>query len=126
MAKLTRDEVIKGLARLDRGFMTPSVWQESVWVVETRYFTEYVLASLVGPQPTEEDLSQYVEGEIETFELTPDAWCAQLSASGYMDQTDLTLHATREAAEAYLVETYRDEQMGAEDAEDQEEACDQS
>jgi hypothetical protein len=33
-------------------------------------------------------------------------WCAQLSAPGYMDQTDLSVFETRDEAETYLVETY--------------------
>lgn len=40
--------------------------------------------------------------------IVHDAWCAKLSANGYMDQTDLSIHKTRRDAEVYLVETFDD------------------
>lgn len=36
-------------------------------------------------------------------------YLARLSASGYMDQTDTTMHDTYDGAIAYLVDTYDDQ-----------------
>jgi hypothetical protein len=35
-------------------------------------------------------------------------WCARLSANGYMDCTEMTIHASEREAAEYLVETYGD------------------
>ena len=86
-------------------FMVP-VYEESDWfVVETTAGGEVVPADLVGDNPTAERLAQYVEGEVESWERRH-AVGARLSASGYMDATDWTLHETIEEARQYIEDTY--------------------
>ncbi len=105
--KMNREKIEQGIARLERQFMTPNIWQEDVWSVITDHGTEYVPVGMVGRDPEPADFRDFVEGlEIEDFELQVDVWCAQLSASGYMDQTELSIHETEEEAAAYLVEQY--------------------
>ncbi len=103
---MNREEIEQGIARLERQFMTPNIWKEDVWVVETVDGTDLVPASLVPASPIADDFLDYVQDQIVEYDLKKDAWCAQLSASGYMDQTELSLHESEEEAAAYLVEEY--------------------
>jgi hypothetical protein len=107
-------ETIKGLARLVQQFMTPAIWNGDCWEVSANHGeTYYVDAGVAGSDPS--CLADYVEGTIDTdddgkpsAELRRDVYLCQLSASGYMDQTDLAVFDTLAEAEDYLVETYDD------------------
>lgn len=117
MADMSTEEIARGLARLGRQFMVPDVYQADVWQIETSEGTELVPADV--PDCTDDDapediraaLADYVSGKIRDDEdpaLLHNMWLARLSAPGYLDCTDWTIHPTREKAEAYLVETYDD------------------
>lgn len=58
----------------------------------------------------------YHEGEnVQSIIAKRDRWIAYLSSPGYMDRTDAADFDTREEAEAYLRETYGDEDTESED-----------
>ncbi len=59
-------------------------------------------------QTIRDALSDYVDGSIESVEFVT-GHGARLSASGYMDCTDWTIHTTEHDAIVYLVETYGDD-----------------
>jgi hypothetical protein len=112
---MTRTEREKGLARLGRQFMKPYIdGPVDVWTVETTDGTEYVPCDVAG-RP--EDLQAYCEGLVTTDQETGEPcaerltgkYIARLSAPGYLDCTDWSVHDTREQAEEYLVETYDDD-----------------
>jgi hypothetical protein len=111
--------------------MTPRVWRGDVWEISASGGeTHYVLAEVAGHGTTivetlfgvvapivapPDNLADYIEGTIDLDDdgapivtLRQNVWLAQLSAAGYTDQTELSVHDTREDAEAYLVETYDD------------------
>jgi hypothetical protein len=98
-------------------FMVP-VYEEGEWYdVDTSAGGSVVPADLVGDKPTRERLAQYVEGEVESWERKH-AIGARLSAPGYMDATDWTLHETIEEARQYIEDTYEvDPETGDELAE---------
>lgn len=112
---LTKTEVDRILDALDEGFMRPEVWQEDVWEVSANQGeTQYVPCSVAGSNPS--GLAEYVDGTIDTNDqgepiatVRPAVWCARLSASGYMDATDLAIFDSEEEARAYLAETYGDD-----------------
>jgi hypothetical protein len=98
---LSTKEIEAGLDRLSRQFMTPSI-EGPIDVIsyEDPYEgTIYLPAEYVGDVPIEHQ---------DTIERHEGKYLAKLSASGYMDQTDTTMHDTYEEAAAYLVETYDD------------------
>lgn len=115
MTKLEREQALE---RLDRGFMRPAIWRGDCWEVsanggETHYVPGDVVSYIDGA--TVADLQDYIEGQIDVDDdgtmiatFHRNVWLARLLAPGYMDQTDLTMHATRTAAEDYLIETYDD------------------
>ena len=116
---LTRDEVKAGLARLAQGFMVPCVWQADVWEVSADHgSTYYVDANVAGvgkDGASPDNLQDYVEGTLDIDDdgrpiatLHRGVWMAQLSAPGYLDQTEPSMFSTRVEAEAYLVEMYDD------------------
>ena len=84
-------------------FMQPSVEYGSWHVVETTHGTYVVPADLCDG--TVAEVREYVEGKPLGVE-TRDGWGARLSAPGYMDCTDWTLHESEGEARACLVETY--------------------
>jgi hypothetical protein len=74
---------------------------------EDRYDgTIYLPAEYAGDVPTEYQ---------DTIERHEGKYLAKLSAPGYMDQTDTTMHDTYEEAVGYLVETYDDEAVDLDD-----------
>jgi hypothetical protein len=100
---LSTKEIEAGLDRLSRQFMTPSI-EGPIDVIsyEDPYEgTIYLPADLVHDVAT----IPFVPFDIERHE---GKYLAKLSASGYLDQTDTTMHDTYEEAAAYLVETYDD------------------
>jgi hypothetical protein len=114
---INNEERAHGIARLNRQFMVPDIYQTDVWQIETSDGTELVPVN--GPTCVDSDdpddiraaLSLYVNGKIQKDEkpaLFLNVWLARLSAPGYMDCTDWTMHETRAEAESYLVETFGD------------------
>lgn len=98
---LTPDEVQTGLERLERQFMAPQIdGPIDVVSYETRHDgTIYLPAEYAGDIP-----AKYQD----TIERHEGKFLAYLSAPGYMDRTDATMHDTYEEAAAYLVDTYDD------------------
>lgn len=121
MSKLSMSKVDRILARMSRRFMQPTWGRETVYQVETNIGTETVPEDACGRLATDadgnvmpEDLSHlhdYCEGKPESAERCT-GWTAQLSAPGYMDQTDLTLHDSEDDAKRYLVEMYGEDDGG--------------
>lgn len=93
-------------------FLQPKVWQENCWVAETRQGTHYIPVSVA---PTEESVVLYTEQDHEGLlacTLLENSWLAQLKASGYEDQTDVTAFGTEQEAIDWLYEFYADMQNG--------------
>ena len=107
-------------------FMQHQVTGKQTWLrVETTIGTEFVPADLVGFVRNSEQVSQpltelerakyegmirpYTEGTIQSWEHIT-GFGARLSAPGYLDATDWTVHDTAEEAEAYLEEMYPDDE----------------
>lgn len=89
-------------------FMVQEVYHGAAYVVETTHGTEIVPAeySLADPDSIdEEDLAGYCEGRIEGFSYRR-GWLARMTAPGYLDSTDWTLHETQAEAIVYLHKTY--------------------
>ena len=109
-----KPDTIKGLEQLDKQFMTPDITFGDCWEVSANHGeTHYVPADVC---PADGDLALYVDGTVDhdeydrpIVELRKNVYMAKLSASGYMDQTDLSVFDTLAEAEDYLVETYADD-----------------
>lgn len=99
---LTKAAIEAGLARLERQFMEPRiVGPVDVISYETRHDgTQYLPAEYAAGVPAEyrDTIARYAG-----------KYLAYLSAPGYLDRTDMTMHDTYDEAAAYLVETYDDE-----------------
>lgn len=110
-AHSSNPDTIAALARLDRQFMTPSIVLGDCWEVQANHGETHYVPASVCSRAAGEDFSMYVEGTIdedETPVLRVGVFMAKLSASGYMDQTDLSVFDTLAEAEDYLAETYDD------------------
>lgn len=90
------------------GFMSGQVVFGDWFVVETKNGTEIVDADLFTHPETvvKAQLVDFCEGDIESFELKRQKYGARLSANGFMDRTDWTIHDSAEEAVKYLEETY--------------------
>ena len=82
-------------------FMKPQVYQGEFWKVETSGGTYFFPTDIIG----EDDLKDCVENEIIETEVIV-GYGARLSAPGYMDCTDWTVHETEEEAKEYLKDMY--------------------
>ena len=99
-------------------FMEPQVTnKQSWWEVETDQGTWFLQTKMVGfPTPKASKnqvfnmLKDYVDGEIEEAHII-DGYGARLSAPGYMDKTEWTVHKTPEEARDYLIETFDEEPL---------------
>jgi len=108
------------LARLDRGFMRPEIdGPVDVWEVSYDHgSTAWIPCDAVGSE--HEHLADYVEGTVDRddegqiiAERRTGVWIARLSAPGYMDCTEWSVHDSLRAAEGYLVELYDDGELDA-------------
>lgn len=109
------------------GFMQPQVWQEAYFEIETSEGTEIIPASVATPttpgntahrrrvlalidneeyEELYEELGDYLDGDEIYDAIRQKGWLAQLSASGYMDQTDLATFKTEHEAWDFLIEQY--------------------
>lgn len=61
------------------------------------------------PESIRADLAQFEGPEFELAEFMPNVFGARLSAPGYLDCTEWTVHASEAEAEEYLSETYGEE-----------------
>ena len=100
---LTKDEIAQGMARLERGFMTPQVCHAPHAVRfededgETFFDLDGKNGDVIGQTK-----------EPQEIEPAP-GWYSRLSASGYMDCTEWSgPFETEEQAAADLVETHDD------------------
>lgn len=100
---LTKQEVEAGLDRLERQFMVPDI-QGPMTVIS---YDDPHDGTVYRP-------SEYAyEADVpaawaDTIERHEGKYLARLTAPGYLDQTDTTMHDTYDEAAAYLVETYDD------------------
>lgn len=117
---LTRDEVLAGLERLSRGFMTPSITDRQTWLrIEGTNGITFLLIEELGQNRSaflllsEEaqlaTIRAYYDGTPESVEIIT-GYGARLSAPGYPDCTEWAVFDSCEAAEEYLVEMYGDEE----------------
>lgn len=101
-------------------FMQPYVEYCQYFEVETTCGTEIVPADIIGRTvgTAAEAFENYVEGRIldtdECLECKT-GWLARMSAPGYMDCTDWSVHKTEDEARAYLRETYEDDEDNGEE-----------
>ena len=99
---MTQEELETGLAELEKGFMTPCIYEGSFLEAENKYGeTEFFDLDYFSKA------ALIMDGYGNIVEHNH-KWAAYLSASGYMDRTDLTIHETEQEAAEYLVETYCD------------------
>lgn len=92
-------------------FMQRQITRKIEWYeVETNVGTEFVDASIF-PNPTLDDLAEYVEGKPESFRGITGHGC-RLSAPGYMDCTDWSVFDTVKECEEYLDEYYPEDEEG--------------
>lgn len=87
-------------------FMQPEIYKDRAYIVETTYGTEVVPHDLVGDGYT--PLTDFLEGtpyEDQIF-VIKEGYLARLSAPGYMDCTEWSIHDTAEEAMTYLEEMY--------------------
>lgn len=94
-------------------FMQPCVEYAQYYEVScNRGETTIIPADVVGTPRTLADFRDYVEGTIDEDQDMPElqtGWLARLSAPGYMDCTDWSIHPSKAAALEYLAETYGDD-----------------
>lgn len=119
-ASSTNPDTIRALARLEQGFMVPSITFGDCWEVSADHGSIYYVPAELTSNPA--DLQQYVEATIDVddeeepiAELKRGVFMAKLSAPGYMDQTDLAVCKTLAAAEDYLAERYGEDEDDEED-----------
>lgn len=92
-------------------FMKPQIYRGGYFAVETSDGTEIVPADVIGRTmgTAGEAFENYVSGHIlDTDECVEhkEGWLARMSAPGYMDCTDWTVHVSETAATLYLDEAY--------------------
>ena len=93
-------------------FMQRQVTEKQKWYqVETSQGTEFIPSDVVGRNPAIEDLTDYCEGIPVSFEAIT-GYGARLSAPGYTDCTEWSVHDTEQEAEEYLEEMYPEEEDG--------------
>lgn len=102
-------------------FMKPEIYFGGYFEIETTHGTECVPADVIGRtcSTAAEAFANYVEGKIqdddELIEYR-EGWLTRMSAPGYMDCTEWSVHPTEEEAREYLADMYGDDE-GAGDAE---------
>lgn len=109
MATMDTETIEAGLGRLRRQFMKPVIYRANCWEVSTDHGSSEYVPEDVEANPAR--LAQYVEGKIDEDRdpiLHVGIWLARLSAPGYMDCTDWSIHLTERAAAEYLIDTYDD------------------
>jgi len=90
-------------------FMQRQITHKLDWYsVETTQGTCFVPVEDAGINLDLGDLSDYCEGDVETFEVIQ-GYGARLSTPGYMDCTEWTVFDTSQEAEDYLDEYYPEE-----------------
>ena len=88
-------------------FMKPVVFVANAYVVETEMGTETVLEEVAGPGASHYSLAKFLEGSnISSVELKKNQVLGHLSASGYMDQTDVERFDSIQEAWNSLVDQY--------------------
>ena len=100
---LTKDEIAAGIARLEKGFMTPETCYapHAIKFEDKRGETFYDLDGTGG------DAFRETDGACNVVKAR--GWYCRLSASGYMDCTDWDGPFTSQLrAEEHLVETHDD------------------
>ena len=96
-------------------FMQRQVTEKQKWYqVETSRGTEIVPFDLLGNYPDIHDITAYCEGNPITWEVI-EGYGARLSAPGYMDRTEWSVHDTEQEAEDYLEEMYPEDEEDGED-----------
>lgn len=96
---MTKEQIAAGLERLSRQFMIPRI-EGPITVIS---YEDRHAGTCYVPAEYESDVPAEYRDTIERYE---GKYLAYLSAPGYMDRTDSTMHDTYDEAAAYLVETY--------------------
>lgn len=100
-------ETLAAFGKLQRQHMQPNILKMAGWEIETNHGTEYLPDDVVGSDATAESVADFVEGDkVYSIERITGKWFARLSAPGYLDRTDWTVHDSEDEAIAYLVESY--------------------
>lgn len=91
-------------------FMEPQATYEAFAIVDTNCGIENIPCELVGNNPSENDVRDYLEGnKIYDIKVTT-GWFVRLSAPGYMDCTKWTgPFDTEDEAMGYLQDTHYDD-----------------
>ena len=89
-------------------FMQPEIYKDRAYIVETTHGTGVVPWKLVGNVKEMDYLEDYLEGApYDDQELViKEGYLARMSAPGYLDCTEWSIHDTEEEALAYLEEMY--------------------
>lgn len=95
-------------------FMQKEIYFGSYYEVAANHGeTHIVPIDVSGHVQTYGELSDYVEGKIDSPEDTTDicnGWLARMQAPGYLDCTDWAAFSTEAEADAYLDEMYGDDE----------------
>ncbi|QBQ74420.1 hypothetical protein BcepSauron_040 [Burkholderia phage BcepSauron] len=91
--------------------MIPHVEFGQYFSIDTDHGTEIVPADVIGRTVGThvEAFANYLEGKPYDADevIEPrDGWLARMTAPGYLDRTDWTVHATEKEAREYLADTY--------------------
>lgn len=91
-------------------FMKPVVYKGEYYEVEANHGETHIIpGEFAKPGSPASALADYVDGTIDnpdTVLVRQTGWLARMSAPGYMDCTDWTVHVSEHEAEAYLAESY--------------------
>jgi len=102
---MTEQELQTGYRELEQGFMRPEITEQHAWVeLDTSDGLFYV--PFVHGWTNLQYYKDCVTGEVYSTQVIRKKHGARLSASGYLDCTDWTIHDTVKEAMEYLVETY--------------------
>ena len=93
------------------GFMERQVTGKKLWwEVETTHGAVFLPVDLIGKEPADSDaFADYCDGRVLSW-AQREGFGARLSAPGYLDCTEWTVFDTAEEAQAYLEETYPEEE----------------
>lgn len=97
-----------------RSFMQPVVIFGDWWKIETDRDGTVVLPAMLFD--LDDVMREYPETFLEGIEKVENKYGARMSAAGYMDCTDWTIHDSEKEGYDYLAEMYGDEDDEDEDA----------
>ena len=91
-------------------FMEPEVFLGEYYAVDADHGSTWIVpVDVSGLVETWAGLADYVEGDVDDPDgpaVVQTGWLARLSAPGYLDCTDWSVHATETEAREHLAEMY--------------------